>query len=73
MALRVSGGSMKRKPLIMNMPEETHVHLSMMTRNTYAVGMASTSSRKYRRWIERRNKRGDSCEFDLTPELVVKR
>ena len=64
---------MKRKPLILAMPEETHVHLSVMTRNAYTVGMASMSSRRYRRWLERRNKRGDGCEFDLKPQVVVKK
>lgn len=65
---------MKRKALVIAMPEaETHVHLSMMTRNAYVIDKASMTSREYRRWIERRKKRGDSCEFDLTPQLVVKR
>lgn len=65
---------MKRKALVIESPEsESHVHLSMMTHNQYAIGTASTTSRKYRRWIERQRRKGNSCEFDLSPQMVTKR
>ena len=64
---------MKRKALVIESPEsESHVHLSMMTHNQYAIGRAATTSRKYRRWIERQRRKGNSCEFDLAKVEVRK-
>ena len=63
-----------RKPLLMTSNDgyETRTTLSVMSKNSYAHGMSSTTSRKYRRWMEKQRRKGNACEFELSAVEVAK-